>query len=125
MAGEQPRSRDQRQSRSHSPHHSSRLQKKRHRSPSPHSHCRYDDSRRSSATLKIVPPFDARPIFKHDLSRFRPMFGLYLEVQKRRALEELSEEEVRGRWKSFVGKWYDYLTLSCGGLRSSDVLCTD
>ncbi|KAL9064138.1 MAG: hypothetical protein Q9161_009076 [Pseudevernia consocians] len=34
------------------------------------------------------------------------MFELYLDIQKQKALEELSEDEVKGRWKSFVGKWY-------------------
>lgn len=33
------------------------------------------------------------------------MFGLYLDIQKKLVLEELSEDEVKGRWKSFVGKW--------------------
>jgi peroxin-14 len=33
------------------------------------------------------------------------MFGMYLDIQKGKILEDLSEEEVKGRWKSFVGKW--------------------
>lgn len=33
------------------------------------------------------------------------MFTLYLEVQKQLDIHELPEDEVRGRWKSFVGKW--------------------
>ena len=34
------------------------------------------------------------------------MFELYLDIQKQKVLEELSDDEVLGRWKSFVGKWY-------------------
>lgn len=50
-------------------------------------------------------PCNARPISKHDLSHFRPMLELYLDIEKNLMLEELSEDEVRGRWKSVVGKW--------------------
>ena len=35
------------------------------------------------------------------------MFGLYLDIQKHKILEDLPEDEVRGRWKAFVGKWYE------------------
>jgi len=40
------------------------------------------------------------------------MFALYLEIQKQLVLEDLPQNEARGRWKSFVGKWYgphDYM----------------
>lgn len=33
------------------------------------------------------------------------MFELYLDIQKQKVLEELPDDEVKGRWKSFVGKW--------------------
>lgn len=33
------------------------------------------------------------------------MFELYLDIQKQKVLDELSDDEVKGRWKSFVGKW--------------------
>lgn len=33
------------------------------------------------------------------------MFGLYLDIQKRKDIEELSNDELKGRWKSFVNKW--------------------
>ena len=33
------------------------------------------------------------------------MFALYLDIQKQIDIEELDEREVKGRWKSFVGKW--------------------
>ncbi|MCJ1300174.1 hypothetical protein MMC08_002968 [Hypocenomyce scalaris] len=36
---------------------------------------------------------------------YKPLFSLYLDVQKQLILEDLAEDEVRGRWKSFMGKW--------------------
>jgi len=33
------------------------------------------------------------------------MFALYLDIQKQLVLEDLEADEVKGRWKSFVGKW--------------------
>jgi len=36
------------------------------------------------------------------------MFALYLDIQKQLVLEDLDEHETRGRWKSFIGKWYGY-----------------
>jgi len=33
------------------------------------------------------------------------MFGLYLNIQKGKILEDLDETEAKGRWKSFLGKW--------------------
>lgn len=34
------------------------------------------------------------------------MFGLYLDIQKQIDIEDLDEAEIKGRWKSFVNKWY-------------------
>lgn len=33
------------------------------------------------------------------------MFALYLDIQKQLVFEDLAKDEVKGRWKSFVGKW--------------------
>jgi hypothetical protein len=33
------------------------------------------------------------------------MFGMYLDIQKGKYIEDMDEEEVKGRWKSFVQKW--------------------
>ena len=51
-------------------------------------------------------PFQASELHKHDFKTFKPMFKLYLDIQKQKVLEELPDDEVKGRWKSFVGKWY-------------------
>ena len=50
-------------------------------------------------------PFHAACLSKHDFIAYKPVFALYLEIQKQLVLEELPENEARGRWKSFVGKW--------------------
>lgn len=39
------------------------------------------------------------------MENFRPLLAQYLEVQKQKDITVLDEREVRGRWKSFVGKW--------------------
>lgn len=52
-----------------------------------------------------VLPYNSRQLGKRDLKTFRPMFALYLDIQKGRELEGMEEREVAGRWKSFVGKW--------------------
>ncbi|EFE42864.1 conserved hypothetical protein [Trichophyton verrucosum HKI 0517] len=33
------------------------------------------------------------------------MFGTYLDIQKGIFMEDLDDRELKGRWKSFVGKW--------------------
>lgn len=106
MPSTQHHPQDESHPRTRSSYHSSHSHISRRRSRSPRHTRRRDDGR--SRSPKVSPknlPFDARPISKHDLSRFRPMFGLYLDIQKKLVLEELSEDEVRGRWKSFLGKW--------------------
>lgn len=50
-------------------------------------------------------PFNARQLTKHDLNLYRSMFAVYLDIQKHLDIEELSDDEVKGRWKSFINKW--------------------
>ncbi|KAI9831823.1 MAG: peroxisomal membrane protein pex14 [Phylliscum demangeonii] len=50
-------------------------------------------------------PYEALPLRKDELAAYRALFALYLEVHKQLVLEELPRDEVRGRWKSFVGRW--------------------
>ena len=83
----------------------------RRRSRSPHSHRHHH--RRSShqhkdhkPVLPRVLPLHATPISRHDFETYKFMFGLYLDIQKQLVLEELPADETKGRWKSFVGKWY-------------------
>ncbi len=37
---------------------------------------------------------------------FRPMFRLYLDIQKQKDLDAMDDTEARGRWKSYCNKWY-------------------
>ncbi|KAL8973543.1 MAG: hypothetical protein Q9197_002206 [Variospora fuerteventurae] len=78
-----------------SPFHHHRRQ--RSLSPRPHSH----QARNAPVTL----PFHAQPLRKSDLKTYKPMFGLYLDIQKQLFLEDMEDREVRGRWKRFVGRW--------------------
>ncbi|MBE7179662.1 MAG: hypothetical protein INR71_00355 [Terriglobus roseus] len=51
-------------------------------------------------------PLNARPLSKHDLAAYKSLFAVYLDVQKGIDIESLGDREVKGRWKSFVGRWY-------------------
>jgi hypothetical protein len=90
-----------RNSRSQSPH---RHRAHSHRTRSPH---RSHHKRRHHApeTAPADLPYSSRPLTKRDYPIFRPMFGLYLDIQKGKNLDDLDEVEVKGRWKSFIGKW--------------------
>lgn len=82
------------------------------RSRSPHSHRHHHhhhaSSKRPNRPTPVYLPFQASTLSKHAFELYKPMFALYLDIQKQLILEELPEEEVRGRWKSFLGKWYGY-----------------
>lgn len=80
----------------------------RSRSRSPH--LKLKESKRRSRTppkpsYPIRLPLRAQPISKRDLEVFRPLFALYLDVQKQIDVDSLDDRELRGRWKSFVKKW--------------------
>lgn len=101
------RHRHHRDSRSRSPESSKR---RRHDHHHRHDWDRHDERRRTrsetpTAAAPPVLPFNARQLSKHDLAHYEPMFAMYLDIQKGLILEDLSEEEVKGRWKSFVKRW--------------------
>lgn len=50
-------------------------------------------------------PFGARQLSKGDLSRFEAFFAHYLSLQKQKDIDDMDDREVKGRWKSFMGKW--------------------
>lgn len=96
------------QSRSRSPYReSSRSKDRHHHRDRDHDtnerHSRHDHSKHKNP--KPVLPLRAQPLSKHDLAVYKPLFALYLDVQKEIYIEDLDEREVKGRWKSFVGKW--------------------
>ncbi|KAK6003732.1 hypothetical protein QM012_009503 [Aureobasidium pullulans] len=78
--------------RSRSPKHSRRDRDHHHR-------------RRSRSPAPVQLPLNARALVKHDLKQFKRLFGLYLDIQKQIDIDELDETEIKGRWKSFLGKW--------------------
>jgi len=53
----------------------------------------------------IILPFKAKDLSKSDLAEYKPLFASYLDIQKQIYIEDLSEEEAKGRWKSFIKKW--------------------
>lgn len=61
---------------------------------------------RSPTAKPVKLPYQARPLSKHDFDAYKPLFQSYLDIQKHIQLDELEEREARGRWKSFVSKWY-------------------
>ncbi|KAG9254669.1 uncharacterized protein F5Z01DRAFT_86590 [Emericellopsis atlantica] len=98
------RHRDERSSHQDTTRSSTRRQRGR-RSQSPGSSRRRSRSphRRPHAAAQL--PFSARQLSKTELPVFRSLFGYYLSVQKQIELEDIDEREIKGRWKSFVGKW--------------------
>ncbi|VUC20026.1 unnamed protein product [Clonostachys rosea] len=89
--------------RRHRHHHGGHSSSRRHRSP--HRSERRDRSHRAAGTGPVTLPFSARQLTKTDMSAFMPLFADFLSVQKQIDVGELDEREVRGRWKSFMGKW--------------------
>jgi hypothetical protein len=54
----------------------------------------------------VILPFHARELSRRDLETYEPMFAMYLDIQKGHYIEDMKEDEVKGRWKSFIQKWY-------------------
>ncbi|KAF2487788.1 hypothetical protein BDY17DRAFT_18577 [Neohortaea acidophila] len=100
-------------SRSRSPRHSHEQSQasKRPRSTSPSAaqqphrkpHRHHHDSKPPAAQQLL--PFQRQPLRKRDFDAHRALFAHYLDLQKDLRIELLESEEVRGRWKSFAGKW--------------------
>lgn len=97
---------DSTKKRSRSPHDRHRSDVKRHRSRSPyrkHHHHHHHRHRESQPAVRL--PFKREPLSKNDLKAYEGLFAEYLDVQKQIHIDDLSEDEVKGRWKSFLGKW--------------------
>ena len=75
-----------------------------HRERSPHRQHKHKRSPDPTTAPKAL-PFNSRQLTKRDYEAFKPMFALYLDIQKGKILEEMDETEIKGRWKSFLGKW--------------------
>ena len=68
-------------------------------------HRRKHDGKSKDSKSVVDLPFSARPLSKADLPTFRPLFAYFLDLQKQIEIDDLDDREIRGRWKSFVGKW--------------------
>ncbi|UQC90838.1 uncharacterized protein CLUP02_16370 [Colletotrichum lupini] len=90
----------------------------RHRHRRHHHHRRHRDGPRDTASgggtaskekkaaaAAASLPYEARQLGKSEMEVFRPLLAYYLDLQKQKDIREMDEREVRGRWKSFVGKW--------------------
>lgn len=101
------RSRSRRHHRdSRSPAHSSKHDHRRRERR--HHHHRQHGGRRDLSPVSAAPPvlpYNVRQLSKRDLPQLEPMFAMYLDIQKGLVLEDLDEDEVKGRWKSFIKKW--------------------
>jgi hypothetical protein len=100
--------------RSKSPERHSRHDAKRHhhtrRSRSPrrdedrHRHKRHRS--RSPVAKPVILPYKAKPLSRRQYEDYKPLFQSYLDIQKHIQLDELDEREAKGRWKSFISRWY-------------------
>lgn len=79
---------------------------KRHRSRSPRRHTTHHSSHLPRSEPKPVRlPFNQRELHRRHLERYTNLFADYLDLQKGHDIADLSEDEVKGRWKSFMNKW--------------------
>ena len=91
-------------------HHSRRSRSPRRDDDDDHRHKRRRS--RSPAPKPVVLPYKAKPLSKRQYDEYRPLFQSYLDIQKQIQLDDLDEREVKGRWKSFVSRWYAHLFSS-------------
>ncbi|KAI7507129.1 hypothetical protein KC347_g7107 [Hortaea werneckii] len=85
--------------------HRSRSPYRRHHHEHGHRHHHHHHHRPKHPSPHTVLPSHARPLHKRDLDTHRALLAEYLDLQKALDIDTLSADEVRGRWKSFVGKW--------------------
>ncbi|TQS37639.1 hypothetical protein Golomagni_01879 [Golovinomyces magnicellulatus] len=94
---------------SHSPQRKSKKHRRDKHIPSHHNNHHHHQRKRKRSPAATLPvselPFHSHPLVKRDFKQFKHLFGLYLEIQKGKHLEDLSETEIKGRWKSFINKW--------------------
>lgn len=92
----------------HHRHHDLDRDEERRRRHHRHSHRshRREEPQPQPQPQPVILPFQARELSKRHLHHYEPLFAMYLDIQKGIILEDLEDEERKGRWKSFVGKWY-------------------
>jgi hypothetical protein len=92
-------SRDDRKS-----HHHARRSRSPRRDEDRHRHKRHRP--RSPTAKPVVLPYKAKPLSKRQFEDYKPLFQSYLDIQKQIQLDDLDEREAKGRWKSFISRWY-------------------
>ncbi|KAJ5760786.1 hypothetical protein N7520_007942 [Penicillium odoratum] len=92
--------------RSRSPHRADRHRSDRHHRRHDRDREHHDHKSKETPTQPVILPLQARQLSRRDLEAFQPMFAMYLDIQKGKFIEDMSEDEVKGRWKSFIHKWY-------------------
>jgi hypothetical protein len=93
------------EARSHKKHHRSHRSRSPRRDDDGHRHKRHR-SRSPHAPKPVALPYKANPLSKRQYDEYRPLFQSYLDIQKQIQLDDLDEREIKGRWKSFVSRWY-------------------
>lgn len=73
----------------------------RSRSPKRRHHHHRSHGQRKDVEL----PYEQKSLDKKDFETYEALFAEYLDIQKHLAIRDLSQDEVKGRFKSFVGKW--------------------
>ncbi|SMQ47298.1 unnamed protein product [Zymoseptoria tritici ST99CH_3D7] len=85
--------------RSRSPHRDDRSPSRRKHHHHHHGH------HRTRQEPQVRLPYARQSLKKGDFQTFKPLFAEYLDVQKQLSIDDLTEDEIKGRFKSFVGKW--------------------
>ena len=98
------RDRDNNPERKRKSHHHHSHSRRAHHSSRKHED-RPTDTKPAPPTAQQPLPFGSRQLTKRDLVHYEPVLGMYLDIQKNLELEDLGEDEIKGRWKSFIGKW--------------------
>jgi len=101
---------DRHAKRSRSPREDHRhrdVKRNRSRSPRRHHHHghHHHKSDKIEAPKPVRLPFNQRELHRRHLQRYTNLFADYLDLQKGHDIADLTEDEVKGRWKSFMGKW--------------------
>jgi hypothetical protein len=91
--------------RTHKKHHRSHRSRSPRRDDDGHRHKRHR-SRSPPAPKPVTLPYKAKPLSKRQYDEYRPLFQSYLDIQKQIQLDDLDERGIKGRWKSFVSRWY-------------------
>ena len=87
-------------------HHHTRRSRSPRGDEDQHRHKRHRS--RSPRAKPVALPYKAKPLSKRQYDEYRPLFQSYLDIQKQIQLDDLDEREVKGRWKSFISRWYAY-----------------